>query len=234
MTAPWVVRMRWLDLLVAHWPFDPAVLRPLIPADPEFAIESFDGRGWLGVVPFTMADVAPRGVPAIPRLSRFPELNVRTYVTYRGEPGVWFLSLESASRPTVLGGRAVFHVPYHDADMAARQHGGEVTYRSRRRGRGGPPAAFHATYRPTGPVARAAPGSFDAWSTDRPRLFATDGSGRVWRTEVRHEPWPLQPAEATIDAGGLLDALGLVLPEEAPVLRFSARVDVHGWLPVRA
>ena len=226
--------MRWLDLLFAHWPFDPVVLRPLIRADPDFAIETFDGRGWVGVVPFTMADVAPRGVPAIPRLSRFPELNVRTVRDLPREPGVWFLSLEAASRPTVIGGRALFHVPYHHADMAASQHGEVVTYRSRRTGRGEPPAEFHATYGAAGPIALAATGSFDAWSTDRPRLFATDGAGRVWRTEVRHEPWPLQPAEATIDATGLLAAHGLVLPEEPPVLRFSARVDVRGWLPVRA
>jgi hypothetical protein len=109
MAAPWLVRMRWLDLLFAHWPFDPGVLRPLVPADPDFAIETYDGRGWLGVVPFVMADVAPRGIPAIPRLSRFPELNVRTYVTYRGEPGVWFLSLEAASRGD--GRRRPGHLP---------------------------------------------------------------------------------------------------------------------------
>jgi hypothetical protein len=234
MAAPWLVRMRWLDLLFAHWPFDPGVLRPLVPADPDFAIETYDGRGWLGVVPFVMADVAPRGIPAIPRLSRFPELNVRTYVTYRGEPGVWFLSLEAASRGTVVGGRAIFHVPYHHAAMAAAHDGDAVAYRSLRIAGGRPFAEFRASYQPIGPVARAAPGSFDAWSTDRPRLFAIDRRGRVWRTEVRHEPWPLQPAEATIDAHGLLATHGLVQPKGPPVVRYAARIDVRGWLPVRA
>ena len=89
------------DLLFAHWPLDPAVLRPLVPAALE--LDTIDGRAWLGIVPFRMEDVAPRGLPAIPGLSVFPELNVRTYVAYRGSPGVWFLSLDADSWPTVVG-----------------------------------------------------------------------------------------------------------------------------------
>ena len=93
-TRPWVMRMRWTDLLFAHWPMDPAVLAPLVP--PELTVDTFDGRAWLGIVPFRMEDVAPRGLPAVPRLSVFPELNVRTYVTHRGLPGVW-LRMSSGS-----------------------------------------------------------------------------------------------------------------------------------------
>ena len=74
--SPWVMRMRWVDLLFAHWPFEPGALRPLVP--PQLELETFDGKAWLGVVPFVMEDVAPRGLPAVPRFSRFPELNVRT------------------------------------------------------------------------------------------------------------------------------------------------------------
>ena len=234
MSRPWLLRMRWLDLLFAHWPVDPEAIARLLPVVPGLEPELFDGRAWLGVVPFVMTDVSARGVPAIPRLSTFPEVNVRTYVRYHDLTGVWFLSLDAASRPTVVGGRAVFHVPYHHAAMAARHHDGAVEYGSRRTKRGSPVARFRATYRPTAPVMAAAPGSFDAWSTDRPRLFAADSRGSIWRTEIRHDPWPLQPAEATIDARELVASNGLELPDEPPVLRYSARLDVHGWLPVRA
>jgi uncharacterized protein len=224
--------MRWLDLLFAHWSVDPATLRPLIPG--AFEIEPFEDRAWLGVVSFVMADVAPRGVPALPRFSRFPEVNVRTYVTYRGQPGVWFLSLDAASRLTVAGGRRLFHVPYHHADMASRHQADTVIYRSRRTGMNEPPAEFAATYRPLGPVTPPEPGSVDAWATDRPRLFAVDRHGAVWRTEIRHPPWPLQPAEATIDATPIVAALGITLPPTPPILAFSARLDVRAWPPVRA
>ncbi|MEO5885091.1 MAG: DUF2071 domain-containing protein, partial [Candidatus Limnocylindrales bacterium] len=82
---PWVMRMRWTDLLFAHWPMDPTVLQPRIPDGLD--LDLYNGRAWLGIVPFRMEDVAPRGVPPIPRLSVFPELNVRTYVTQDGVPG---------------------------------------------------------------------------------------------------------------------------------------------------
>jgi uncharacterized protein YqjF (DUF2071 family) len=224
--------MRWVDLLFAHWPMPPEALRPLIP--PALALDTFDGHAWLGVVPFVMEDVAPRGLPAVPRLSRFPELNVRTYVTHRGVPGIWFLSLDARSRPTVWGARTVFHLPYVHARIAARRDGDAVVYTSDRDDPTAAPASFAATYRPTGGVAPASPGSFEEWSTMRWRLFAADGDGRIERTEIRHAPWLLQPAVAEIDATGMARAHGLVLPAGVePHLRYAGRVDVRGWSPRR-
>jgi hypothetical protein len=97
--------MRWLDLLFAHWPVDPDALAAKLPAGLDLDLR--DGQAWLGIVPFTMADVAPRGVPALGRFSQFPEINVRTYVRHGDLPGIWFLSLDAASRPTVEGARRV-------------------------------------------------------------------------------------------------------------------------------
>jgi hypothetical protein len=87
--------MRWHDLLFMHWPLRPKVLRPHIP--PTLALDMFDGWAWLGVVPFRMSGVRPRYVPALPWVSAFPELNVRTYVTYGRKRGIWFVSLDAAN-----------------------------------------------------------------------------------------------------------------------------------------
>jgi uncharacterized protein YqjF (DUF2071 family) len=178
-----------------------------------------------------MADVAPRGLPAIPRLSRFPELNVRTYVRHRGVPGVWFLSLDAASRPTVEGARRVFHLPYFHARMRSTRDGAMVDYVSSRVDRRGRPAGFAARYGPTGPPEVAAPGTLEAWLTDRPRLFAVDRRGAIRRTEVDHAPWPLRPAEADLRRNTMAAALGLALPGGEPHLRFVDRLDVHATLP---
>lgn len=223
------MRMRWLDLLFAHWPLDPAVLRPLVPGALE--LDTWDGRAWIGVVPFRMEDVGLRGLPAPPILGAFPEVNVRTYVQHAGRPGVWFLSLDAASRPTVLGARTWFHLPYVFAEMSAEREGDAVEYRSRRADPDHPPAALDLRYRPTGPVEWAAAGSFESWLTDRFRLFALDRAGSVLRTEIRHAPWPLQPAEASFRTETLTAAHGLVLPADPPHLRFARRVDVRGWWP---
>lgn len=228
----WVLRMRWLNLLFAHWPVDAETLAARLPADLE--LDLFDGQAWLGIVPFIMADVAPRGVPALGRFSRFPEINVRTYVRHGGTSGIYFLSLDAASRPTVEGGRRVFQLPYFHARMSAETTGDDTVYRTARIDRRGPRAAFEARYRPTGPIELAAPGSLEAWLTDRMRLFSVDRRGRIWRTEIVHQPWPLQPAEADITCETLAAAHGLVLPDVAPHLRYAARLDVRGWAPQRA
>ena len=99
----------WHDLLFAHWPLDPDVLRVRLP--PSLPLDVFDGRAWIGVIPFHMTNVGPRGAPSLPGLSAFAELNVRTYVTLDDKPGVYFFSLDAASTLAVIGARAMFRLP---------------------------------------------------------------------------------------------------------------------------
>lgn len=221
--------MRWVDLLFAHWPVDVDALRALIPAGLE--IDTFEGRAYLGIVPFLMEDVGPRFLPAPPVAGAFPELNVRTYVRHGDRAGVWFLSLDAGSRIAVEGARAAFHLPYYEADMRVGRVREVVDYRSVRVDARGAPAKFEARYRPTGPVEAARPGSLEAWLTDRWRLFAQSPDGRIMRTEIRHRPWPLQPAAARIASETMASAHGLALPDEPPHLRFAARLDVVAWWP---
>src|SRR5258707_172519 len=112
---PWVMHMRWRDLLFAHWRVDERVLRPLIPANLE--IDSFDGHCYVGAVPFLMENVRPRLTPPLPRLHHFPELNLRTYVVADGKPGVWFFSLDAGQKLAVRVARKFFHLPYFDAQF---------------------------------------------------------------------------------------------------------------------
>lgn len=224
---PWALAMQWHDLLFMHWPLPPEALRAHIP--PALALDTFDGAAWLGAVPFVMRGVRPRATPALPGLSSFPELNLRTYVTIGGRPGVWFFSLDAASRVAVRVARRAFHLPYFDARMRVANDGDAVHYTSDRTHRGAPPVRFAARYRPTGPVYRAVAGSLDHWLTERYCLYAADGRGRVWRGDIHHRPWPLQPAEAALEANTLADPLGLRL-RGAPLLHFARRLDVSAWL----
>lgn len=227
--SPWVFRMRWVDLLFAHWPVPADALRPLIP--PGLELDTYDGQAWLGIVPFRMEDVGPRFLPAPPGPGAFPELNVRTYVTRRGRGGVWFLSLDAASRIAVEGARAAFHLPYFRARMSADTEAGWVEYRSERSDPRGPAALFEGRYRPIGPVEPAPPGSLAAFLTDRRGLYASDRAGRVSWTAIRHGRWPLQPAEAEIRVNTMAAAHGIGLPTVAPLLQFAKRVDVVAWWP---
>ena len=223
--APWIMTQSWHDLLFAHWPMEQGPIRAKVP--PELPLDTWDGRAWLGIVPFRMTNVAPRGVRLPAWLSAFPELNVRTYVTLGGKPGVYFFSLDAASWIAVAGGRLAFGLPYFIADMQVARDGAAVQYRSRRRTSG--PAVFEARYAPIEDAAPPAPGSFEYFLTERYCLYTVTGRRRVKRVEIHHAPWPLQRAEAAIRSNTMAAAAGLALPALEPVLHFSRRQDVVAW-----
>jgi uncharacterized protein len=226
---PWVMTQTWHDLLFAHWPLDPGVLRPLVP--PSFPLDLADGAAWLGVVPFRMTNVAPRAVPALPWISHTPELNVRTYVRVDGRPGVWFFSLDAARVVAVKAARWLFNLPYHVASMDVAARGHEIACRSARPGAA--PATFTATYRPCGAAFQARPASLEHFLTERYCLYHVDRRGRPYRLEIHHPPWSLQPADAQIHESTVAAAAGVELPPVAPLLHFARRQDMVGWLPER-
>ena len=221
---PWVMTQSWHDLLFAHWRVDERRLRPLIP--PAFNVDRFDGSAWLGIVPFTMRHVAPRGVPALPWLSAFPELNVRTYVSPRdGKRGVWFFSLDAARVLAVLGARAMFRLPYFPASMRVERRGDAVHYASRRHFG---TASFVGSYQPTGAAFTPAYGSLEFFLTERYCLYHLDAFGRPARLEIHHAAWRLQPVQAEIETNTMADGLGISLAG-APLLHFAKRQDVVAW-----
>jgi hypothetical protein len=220
--------MSWCDLLFAHWPLPAELLRPLLPRG--LALDLHEGRGWVSLVPFRMAHVGPRGLPDLPWISAFPELNLRTYAVAGGKPGVWFFSLDAANPVAVAIARAAFHLPYFRARMSLRREGDAVVYASERTHRGAPAARFKAKYLAKGETFEAAPGSFDHWLTERYCLYAASPS-TLYRSEIHHLPWQLQRAELAIAENSVATASGLSLPAEAPVLHFSRQQDVLAWRP---
>jgi hypothetical protein len=177
--------------------------------------------------------VRPRGVPALPGLSAFPELNVRTYVRAGEKPGVWFFSLDAGNRLAVEVARRWYHLPYFRARMSCVREGESVQYASRRIHRGAPPAEFRARYRPVGEALHSTAGWLDRWLTERYCLYAADGGGGLHRAEIHHAAWRLAPAEAEIERNTMAAALGFELPPEPPLLHFAGRLEVAAWAPQR-
>lgn len=226
-TTAWVMRQSWSDLLFAHWSFPAAAVQKLLPAGLE--LDTWEGKAWLGVVPFRMHGVRPRWLPAVPWLSAFPELNVRTYVIRDGKPGVWFFSLDAANPVAVWIAQKTFHLPYRNAQMVCQaDREGWINYHSTR---ADGTTRLKARYRPVGEVVPAAAimGSLDDWLTARYCLYAPDPRGNIYRGEIDHVAWPLQRAEATIETNTMLQPLGLDVPPVPPLLHFSRRLDVVVW-----
>jgi hypothetical protein len=223
--------MRWHDLLFMHWPIDSAAIRRYIPA--ALTIDTFEGTAWIGVVPFRMSGVRPRLAPSLPGLSAFPELNVRTYVVAEGKPGVWFFSLDAGNAIAVEIARDAVHLPYYNARMACELAGESVRYSSVRTHRDAPAAAFQGQYRPTGSVYHSTPGTLEHFLTARYCLYAADRKGHLWRCDIQHPPWPLQPAEAAIERNTMTEQIRLVLPDTEPLLHFARYLEVAAWWPQR-
>lgn len=229
--GPWVMTQVWHDLLFAHWPVPLPALRAVVP--PALEVDTHDGQAWLGVVPFGMDRVYPRGAFAMPWLSRFLELNVRTYVRVGDRPGVYFFSLDAANPVAVEVARRWYQLPYYHAYMAMRRRRDHrITYQSYRTHRGAAPAEFKGTFWPTGPAYNARPGSLEAWLTERYCLYTVDRRGRVFRGDIHHAPWPLQPAAADIQVNTMALPHGLRLPDAGlrpPLLHFARYLLTVEW-----
>lgn len=223
----WVMAQTWDDLLFAHYRVPAEALARHVPQGLE--VDQYDGTGWVGVTPFVLTGFRLRGTVPLPRVSTFPELNVRTYVTAEDKPGIWFFSLDTSSRLAVEGARRAYKLPYFHARMSVDRRGGTIEYASERAA--GEGRRFEARYRPVGETFNAEPGSLEYFLTERYCLYALD-RGALHRADIHHPPWPLQVAEAEI-AVNTMAPPGLELPPDRPLCHFARRQDVLIWSLLR-
>jgi uncharacterized protein len=224
---PWAMTMDWEELLFLHWRVPVAALRPHLPASVQ--IDTFDGSAWLGVVPFRMANTRLRGLPAMPGAGNFPELNVRTYVRVAGRPGVWFFSLDAASRLAVLGARATFGLPYLNARMHCERGGEVVRYESVRTDRRAPPARFAASWQRVGAAMAAVSNTLEHFLAERYCLFVASRNGAVKCGEIAHAPWQLAPARVDLGECSMTRLLGFALDTEPVSALVAEPVRVAAW-----
>jgi uncharacterized protein YqjF (DUF2071 family) len=215
---------RWRDLLFLHWEVPVEALERLLPTD--LTVDTFEGKAWVGVVPFTMRDVAPRWSPSVPGISHFHELNVRTYVHYRGEnPGVWFFSLDAAATIAVIVARIGWSLPYHRASMRLDKTKNVIDYESRRLFPGPRPAEFRSKYEVGAALGSAKPGTLEHFFAERYILYAPTRSG-LSIGRVHHVNYPLHEVRLDSWDESMLAAAGLPRTNDEPLALYSPGVDV--------
>ncbi|MDT7603115.1 MAG: uncharacterized protein QOF61_1112 [Acidobacteriota bacterium] len=221
-----LMQQTWGKLLFLHWRLPVETLRRAVP--PQLSIDTHDGDAWIGVVPFTMWNLRASFLPAIPGFSEMHELNVRTYVHYKGTPGVYFFSLDAASALAVWGARTFFLLPYFNAEMSLKQDGREIVYHSRRTHADAPRAAFDATWQIGDALKESEPGSLEFFLTERGCLYTVSGES-VYRCRIHHAPWQLRAAEVSSLKSTMIESHQLPKPKGKPLLHYSEELTVDVW-----
>lgn len=205
----------WQELLFAHWRMEPEIVQRRLPKG--LTVQTFEGDAWVGIVPFFMRGIRPWWAPAVPGISYFQEVNLRTYaVDRKGNSGVWFLSLDANTRLGVWWARTFFHLPYYYARMTHSwdRNTGSVEFTSHRPT--APHLASRFAYRPVSVETReAVPGSLEFFLVERYALFAATRRSQIAVGRVHHAPYQFADAELEAD-DALFELNGLPRPGRPP------------------
>ena len=218
-----LLHQNWHHLLFLHWEVPPSELQALLP--PGLDLDTFEGKAYVGLIPFTITGVRAVLTPPLPWISSFHEVNVRTYVHRKGaDPGVWFFSLDASSSIAVAAARAAYKLPYFNAEIDFS----EFDFHSRRDDRRGQmPANCRVRYEPDeGPISHASPGTLDHFLVERYVLYSVDGEHTLHRARVHHQPYPIQRVNLLELDETLVWAAGIKRPESAPIRHYAREVNV--------
>lgn len=217
------LEMGWRQLLFENYPVEPELVQAHLPDG--LAVDTHGGSAYLSVVPFTNIDVRPKGLPRWAGMP-LPELNLRTYVTHDGVPGVYFFSLDADGLSGVVGARLTQSLPYYYARISMEAEDSRVRFESTRRHPGARPAEYEATYWPTSDSFEAPADPLAEFLLERYRLYTESPGGQLRVTPVEHEPWTVYPAQADVAENTLFTANGFAHPDTEPVRYYCPGVDV--------
>ncbi len=225
--GPPVMYQSWTDLAFLHWEVDPGAVAATLPEG--LQVDTFDGKAYIGLVPFYMRNIRLRGLPRIPGTVNFLEMNVRTYVyDESGNPGVWFYSLDANNPLACAVAQRRFHLPYVPAQMSAEREGNWIHYHcAPKRGAAGHESRI--SYRGSGRDVAGPPGSLEYFLAERYLLFAHHTKkNRLYSGAVAHSPYRLEPAKINECQTGAVTWCGFEIDARPPDLaHYSPGVDVE-------
>ena len=227
--SPWVMTQVWNDLLFLHYPIDPDLLRAHVPK--ELELDLYQGEAWISIIPLKITGSRVRKTPALPVISSYIELNVRTYVVYKGVPGIYFFSLDANSLANVLGAKAVTALPYKLASMQFNQTENEFYMKSERIG-DKEAYQFEVSYRREERMAEPIADTLDFWLLERYCMYSYYGK-QILRGDIHHDAWKVSGVSASIRKNTMLSFLGDELSVNEPRLLHYARMKRFLFYPLK-
>ena len=201
--GPWLLTQVWNDMLFLHYQYDPSLIRPYVPID--FELDLFEDKAWVSIIPFKVTKMRPRGLPHIPFLHTYLELNVRTYVKYKGIPGIYFFSLDADKSLAVMGAQVGLGLPYKKAQMTFLQEDDQFYFRSKRNGAGSN-YQFDVHYERQKILYEPLPDSLDYWLLERYCMYSILGD-LVIRGDIHHDQWKVGMVHAEETVNTMLSSL---------------------------
>ncbi|WP_028775541.1 YqjF family protein [Shimazuella kribbensis] len=221
-TGPWIMTQSWEKLLFAHFPVEPDWIQSRIPAPLE--LDTFKGQAWISIVPFQMNHIRFRFLPSFPGASLFPELNVRTYVTYEGKKGVYFLHIDADHHFAVWVANKLAYLPYSYAKIDWQEQNERIHFACYRHNQ----LSFEASYHPISSAEPAKVGSIDHWLMERYCLYTTHNKN-LYRCEIHHQPWFIQQAKVKIVHNSIFDFHQLTIKKTNPLFHYAHHIKVWAW-----
>jgi uncharacterized protein YqjF (DUF2071 family) len=221
-----VMYQTWKELLFLHWEIDPQLIQKTLPEG--LYVDTFEGKAYIGLVPFFMLNIRPTWFFSVPGISNFLEVNVRTYVHDKnGVPGVWFYSLDANQSLAVWLARTFFKLPYYNAKMSAKWNAAKdaLLYTSERKGTS-QKSTFN--YVAKQDLIEASYGTLDFFLLERYILFSWNSSKKkLMKGQVFHTPYQYANTEVYQWDDTLLRLNQFSLPNEPPLLmQYASGVDV--------
>ncbi len=211
---------RWSNLLFLTFEAAEQLVRGHLP--PGVAPDRWNGATHVSLVALQLSDIRVRGW-RVPGFSAHPQVNFRTYVRYRGEPGVCFLRQLVPSRLIAAVGRWRYGEPFRAMPVRSRVTAVDTEVRAEY-GIGSAATGWHVRVTGSQAARVPSPGSAEHYFTERVlgcrAARGGGGGGGLTIFRVEHPPWAVRAVRAVecdVDFGRLYGREWRFLNERPPV-----------------
>lgn len=191
---PWVAGQNWEDVLFIHTPVSYRSLRPFVPQP--FKLDTYDGTSWVSIVLFQATGSRLRLMPSAFSYPPFYQMNIRTYVTFESEPGVYFFSINTNSHFVNRGG-ALVSLPFQHAHLDMQKMQDTFYFQAQRQVKDSQDLALHVAYQPHTSSFQPKQDTLPFFLTERYCIWMLNGN-RIMKAPILHSHWDLHHANLKI------------------------------------